>query len=131
MDMPSHLNAKHYAIFDALFHLLFSLSSLSLLSSSTSLSQSFPELPQTTITAELLGAMLNKFTYHHVSLEILIVKNLLILYARTHTHTQSLTYTHTIEKTFLAARCDSTKSCQDEARKEGQMNKIRIFYRQI
>ncbi len=32
MDLPSHLNAKHYAICDAVFHILLSLSSLSLLS---------------------------------------------------------------------------------------------------
>lgn len=34
------------------------------------------------ITAEHLGAVLKKFPYYHMPLEILIVRNLLILYAQ-------------------------------------------------
>lgn len=119
MDLLLHLNAKHYAICDAVFHILPSLSLPTPLSPSTLSSWSFPELPQTTITAEPLGSMLTKFPYHHIPLEIPIVKSFQILQAcvraQTHTHTQ----VHHTKQRFSSVGCDSTKNCPGEDGKRG------------
>lgn len=66
---------------------------------------SFPELQQSTITMELLGPVLRIFPYHHVPLEILIVKNLMIPYAcrRAHHTKFSFFFDVTAPKNWQAA----------------------------
>lgn len=76
MDLPSHLNAKH----DAVFHSFFFFFRLS-----NSPRQSFWEPPRITVTAETSQAVLDKFLCHHMPLEGLIVKDYLILFVHIHT----------------------------------------------
>lgn len=78
-------------LFSTFFSLLHYLSYLAPLHSPI-----LPEMPETMITTQLLGATLKKFPYHHMPLEVLIVQNLLILDVQ--------------NNNFLALKGDSAKS---------------------
>lgn len=113
MDLPSHLNAKHYAICDALFYILLSLSFLSLLSACTSLSSLFFAATRDYDYCR---------TFRDCAEEISKPS-----FAPWDTDSEEFTDFICAKHRFLAARRDNTKNCEDWARKEWWMNKIRKF----
>lgn len=85
-----------------------------------------PELPQTTFTAELLGAVLNKFPYHHMppwDTDSEELADFVGLHRRAHTHIHTRTL-HTKQR-FSAARCDNAVGMRLEKRRmNGQSKEI-------